>query len=458
MNEQGGHFDLIIIGAGIAGTHAALLAVSLNKKVALIEKNKLGGNSANYSDIPFGVLNQITKKIITISSNHNDSIQTGRVSHNFQKINQTINQAIDKTKVTSKGFYKSNKITVFEGNAYFLSENKISVNNIHLTADKFIIASGSNWSLPRIAGLSQVDFLTPNSIANLNRLPQSVYIVGGTETAVYLAQTLSILGVKVYLTLKTKSILPNYDQEINELVEKYLRNNFDITISTNSKTLEVSQQNRTIKVLFSHAGIERKVNVDKIILAEKLLPETDLGLNNTKVDYDQNGIIANDFLQTTNSNIFAAGNVLGHNYDAQISVLEAETAFYNIFHKKPKAINYQIFPKLIKLHPNVAKVGLNQKDCQKLKIKHQATVVKFNQLPYSILGQHNQIGLLKMITNKNNQIIGAEVFGDEAEGIIHQLAMAIKLKQTPNQLLETPAAFLSCYEIINIASNEFINK
>ncbi len=454
MEEEAKKFDLIVIGSGIAGVHAALLASEKGLKVGLIEKAYLGGSTANKSDVPLAVLSEVAQAIFETKDLTKLGVRTNEPTYNFPTIAANIKQAVKRASVTNKEFYQNNGITLIEGNAYFLSPNKISVNNKHYIANKFLIASGANWSVPKIAGLSEIDFMTPDSIVNLDRLPKSIFIIGGHPSAVLIAQIMAILGVKVHFIQKSLRLLPEFDSEFGKLIEGDLSLKFDITVATSSRVLEVTKTYNQLKITFAHAGVKREIAADQLLIAESLQPQVDLGLNNAMVNYETNGLITNEFLQTTNKNVFGAGNVLGMHNQPQIAVLEAETAFFNLVNSKKRTINYQYLPQIIQTIPKLAKVGLSEDDCLKQDIDHKIIISDFKQAPHNILHDQPTTGLIKIILNNKKQIIGATVYGPEAEGIIHQLALAINHNFTIEQLIEIPSTFLSWYEIINIAGNK----
>ncbi len=454
MEQKTKKFDLIVIGSGIAGVHSALLASEHGMKVGLVEKHKLGGNSAHYSDVPFAVLSQTAQAIWQSKNLAEYGIKTSLTSYNFPTISKNINQAIEKSQVVNKKFYRDNGISLIEGNAYFLSPNKISVNKEHYQANKFIIASGATWSIPKIAGLSEIDFMTPNNIAGLSRLPKSIFIVGGHPEAVYLAQVLAILDVEVHLITKSLNLLPEFDKEFGQKIEKYLSSEFGIKISTSSRATEVVKNYDKLSISYIHAGINRQVTAEKLLLAESLLPQVDLGLNNAVVSYEEEGLVTTEFLQTSNKNIFGAGSVLGGLNQAQVAVLEAETAFYNLTNTKKRAIRYDHLPQIIPIIPKLTKVGLSEQDCLAQELECRVISVDFNNIPRSIINQKPAFGLIKIILNNKSQIIGATVLGPEVEGLIHQLALAVSHQFSLAELIEIPSTFLSWYEIINIAGNK----
>lgn len=446
------HFDLIVIGSGAAGTQAALLAANLGKRVAVVEDRKLGGDSLTCSDLPRNYLLEAAKVYRTSQHASDFGIHNAITSFNFPKIMNNVKNLVARATNSTRGFYRDKGITIIEGRAYFLNPTRISVGGAHYRADKFIIATGSTWQTAVISGLSQISFYTPQTICQLERLPKSIFIIGGHASAVILAQIFATFGVKVYLTCKHSHILPEYDQEFNIALAKTLSKNFGIVISTNSQALEISQNYLVKKILFSHAGIERTVEVDEILIAEKLMPNIDLGLSNAAVEHEAAGIYTNYQLQTSNKNIYAAGDVINMNNSAAAALIEAEVAVFNAFGRKRRTIGYYNIPQVTAGIPSVAKVGLTEAECQQRQIKYRRALSSFGEAPRQLITPY--FGMLKIIVDKDQRIIGAQVFGPDAESIIHQLSAAITARLTVRQALSMPQDFLSWQEIINVTLNK----
>lgn len=450
------HFDLIVIGSGVAGSHAALLAVQRGLRVAIVEDGPVGGDSLNYSDLPLKFLSEAARHYHQARAEAPlFELRTSLTSFNYGNLLAKLKQAVAQVSKVSRHAYQSNNIQLLTGRAYFLTPQRISINNQHYQADHFLIAAGANWQIPTTPGINNIAFYTPRTILQLENLPDSLFIVGGHRVAVELAQTMAMLGVKVYLTHRTTDLLPEFNSDINQQLEHDLHHKFGITISTNSQVLEYQPAGSLINIKFSHAGIERELAVEAVLIAEQLQPETDLGLTNACVDYSTQGIITNQHLLTSNRHILAAGDVLNTATDAATAIVEAETAIYNLTHRQKRVINYQQIPQIITTYPAIAKVGLTEANCRQQRLACQAASTTWEETPRQLLPPYYQGGL-KLISHRQ-QLIGAEIYGPQAEAIIHQLAIAIQQKLTIRQLLAMPQAFLTWEEIINITANKLLS-
>lgn len=452
------NFDLIIIGSGIAGTHAALLASEFNLNIAIIEANLSGGSSLNDSDLPINYLLEAANFYNnTLSDSRHYHIRADLTTFNFPQIINQARKITDKAQTNYRTWIQNNRITYINGYAYFLNPDTISVNKQHYTAKKFLITSGANWSTPAIPGLLDAQFYTPKTILKLPTLSNSVLIIGGHPSALRLAYILASFGTRVQFVTKNLNILPDFDAEFGILLEKKLAKHHNISISTSSQVLAIRPKAGHYHINFSHAGIEREVEVDEIIVAEELQPETDLGLLNAVVQFNKQGIITNSQLQTSNQNIYAAGDVLGVKNDPLAAMMEAELAIKHILKKTSQEVSYQIVPEVVNLDLILAKVGFTSQDCVATKQPFTEATTKFREVPRQAISPA-ATGMLKLIVDQHQKIIGAQVAGPEANSIINQLSLAIKQGLTIKQLLAIPQAFLSWQEIINITANKLLKK
>ncbi len=455
MKEQ--YFDIIIIGSGIAGMNAALIAAKNGLKVGLVEEDKLGGDSLNYSDLPLKFLSTVTRKIQEARQLESFGIASDLVSFNYSKILGIAQQIVARSAVANLNSCQKQQIEVIPGRAYFINPNRISVNKTHYLAKKFLIATGASWQIPKIAGLDQVNFHTPRQIFDLQQLPNSLLVIGGHPSAVIISQIFATLGVRTHLICPNSRLLPDFDDEINQILLKILSDRYKIITATNSQVLEVSRNHQAKKILFSHAGIERQFEVDEIIIAQKLLPNTDLGLNNAAVNFTEQGILTNLQLQSSNKNIYAAGDVLGINSNPNSALLESEIAILNLLKRRQASVP-SIIANVIEAPTLASSVGLSQNDCQAQNIAHRLIKVDFAETARQLLSPSTEFGTLHIIVNQKNQLIGAQCLGPEADLIIQQLTPLIKTKASADQLFGLSSSLLSWQEVINIAANRLAKR
>ena len=445
-------YDLIVIGSGAGGSAAATIAARAGKRVAIVEADTFGGDSPNWSEIP-------TKSLLHAAHLYDEArhgarfgLRSSTLGYNYPSIRAWKDLAVQRTGAGgNRRYYENQGISAFNGTAHFLSPNEISVNRRHLSAAKFLIATGSHWTTPAIAGIDAIDYLTPRTILESIRPPKSLFIVGGGEVGVEIAQLMAIFGTKVYIAEKASRILPHHDLEVGTLMERVLREQKGITSLTEARVLSVVKDGLGKRVTISRGGVEKSVRVDEILIAEDRMPNVDLGLENAGVAYTPKGIEVNDALQTSVRHIYAAGDVLGRESNTHSALLESRIVANNILHKAKVAPDYTATPTLLFTYPGVARVGLTEDDCLKRDLAINKAVAPLNSIARSNTSDFRD-GFVKIITDKKGVVLGATIVAPHAGEMIHELALAIKHGLSADDIAQTPHAFLSWSEAIRVAS------
>lgn len=445
-------YDLIVIGSGAGGSAAATIAARSGKRVAIIEEDTFGGDSPNYSDIPTKALLHAAQLYDEAKHGARFGLRSSTLGYNFPSLRTWKELAVKRTGAGgNKRFYETNGVTPIHGRAHFLSPHEITVNRRHLSAAKFLVATGSTWVRPAIQGLDKIPYLTPRTILEVMRPPKSLFIIGGGQTGVELAQLMAIFGTKVYIGEIASRLLPQFDQEVGELLERTLHEQKGVTTLTQSRVVAVQKDGLGRRVIYSRGGVEKHVRVDEVLVATGRTPAVDLGLENATVKFSKKGIAVNEFLQTSAKHIYAAGDVLGHDSTTHTALLESRTAEHNLSAKTPIAPDYRATPRVVFTHPGVAHVGLTEDDCTRRDLH-----VSVASAPLTIIARSNtsdfRDGFVKLIADKKGTLLGATVVAPHAAEIIHELALAIRHNMTAAQVAETPHAFLSWSEAVRVAA------
>lgn len=447
-------YDLIVIGSGAGGSAAATISAREGRRVAIIESEVFGGDSPNWDDVPTKALLHAATLFDEARHGSKFGLRSSTLGYNYPSIRTWKDLAVKRTGASgNRRYYESQGINTFVGTAHFISPNEISVNRRHLSAKNFLIATGSHWAIPTIPGLNSTTYLTPRTILETIRPPKSLLIIGGNETAVEIAQLMAIFGTKVYLVEKGSRILPDFDREVGELLERTLSDQKGITSLTHSTVVSVAKDGLGKRVIVSRAGTEKLIKVDEILIADDRSPTTDMGLENAGVKFTESGIKVNEYLQTNIKHIFAAGEVLGRNSYTHTALFESQIAANNIFHRNKIAIDYTANPKVIFTHPAIATVGLTEEECSKRKIAINKALAPLNIIARSNTADFHD-GFVKIITDKKGVILGSTIISPGAGEIIHELALAIKCGLTADQIAQTPHAFLSWSEAVRVAAGK----
>lgn len=449
-------YDLIVIGSGAGGSAAATIAARSGKRVAIVESDTFGGDSPNWSDVPTNALMHAARLFDEARHGSTFGLRTSTLGYNYPSIRAWKDLAVKRTGAGgSRKFYESQGISAFNGVAHFLSPHEISVNRRHLSAAKFLVATGSEWIIPSIQGLEDVTFYTPRTILEAIRPPKSLCVIGGGSHGIEIAQLMATFGTKVYIVEQAARLLPKQDAEVGELLEKVLTEQKGATILTHTKVLSVTKEGLGKRILISRGGVEKHIKVDEILVAAGRAPNVDLGLENASVKYTPKGIDVNAHLQTSTKHIYAAGDVLGGLSNTHTALLESRIAAHNLFQKTPIVPDYTATPSIIFTFPEIAHVGLSEDDCSKRDLSIKKAIAPLNIVARSNTADFRD-GFVKLIIDKKGVVLGGTIVAPHASEMIHEVALAVKHSLTAKQLADTPHAFLSWSEAIRVAAAKLV--
>lgn len=439
------NFDLVIIGAGPGGYVAAIRAAQLGAKVAIIEKDEVGGTCLNWGCIP-------TKSLI-------NSVETAWGKLNFLEISQRKNEVVKKLRLGIESLFKARKIELFKGAGRF-SENRIvdifdlnGKNIDQLEGKNIIIATGSSpYELPNLK-FNHQNIISSNDIINLEKVPKNLIIVGGGVIGCEFANIFSHLGTKVAIVEMMDMILPGIDKEISKKLEIIMKKK-GINILTGTKVEDSIMAQDSVTVSLS-SGLS--LSAEKILVCVgRSLNSENIGLEKIGVKTEKNRILVNKFLQTNVDNIYAIGDVIGGLLLAHVASYEGLTAVENILQEK-KEVDYQVVPNCIFTQPEISCVGLNEELA-----KQSGEEIKIGRFPFSALGKAQVInktdGLVKIIADsKTDKILGAAILGAGATELIATIAVAMQFKATVAQLEKVIFAHPTLSEAIKEAA-ESVHK
>ena len=448
-------YDLIVIGTGAGGSAAATIAARAGKRVAVVEASTFGGESPNWGDVPTKALLHAAQLYDEAKHGARFGIRSSMMGYNYPSLHAWKDLTIKRTGAGgNRRYYENEGISAFGGIAHFLSPNEISINRRHISAEQFLIATGSHIEMPDIQGLANVKYLTPRTILQTTRPPKSLFVVGGGTIGVELAQLMAIFGTKVYIAEIASRLLPHEDEEVGTLLERVLKEQKGVTTLTQTRMVSVVKDGVGKRITYNRGGVEKSLHVDEILIATGRVPTVDLGLENASVAYTAKGIEVNEYLQTSARHIFAAGDVLGHGSPTHTALLESRVAANNILHPKSRVTpDYTATPHLTFTYPGVASVGLSEDDCIKRDLRINKAVAPLNIIARSNTSDFRD-GFVKIITDKKGVILGATIVAPHAAELIHELALAVKHQLTAADIASTPHAFLSWSEAIRVAATK----
>lgn len=449
-------YDYIVIGSGAGGSPAASILASAGKKVAVVEKSTFGGESPNWGDVPTGFMSYTINTYQIAKNAAKFGLRTNSVGYNYPSLLSWKDVVTRRTGAGgNRRYYEKQGISMFAGNAHFLSPNEIAVNRRHLSARKFLIATGSDWQIPKIPGLENTTYHTPKTIFNLKRLPKTIFVIGSSTAALELAHIFSVLGTKVYIAEESSRILPNFDEEVSNLLTNDAKKNRNISVLTYTKVISIQKSSIQKRITFLQGQVEKSVRIDEILIANQQIPATDLGLENAGVKYTRKGVSVDSSLRTSARHIFAAGSVVDTTIQTHEVLSQSRIAAHNLLHNNKLKTGSSPCLQVAFTQPEIAQVGMNENDCRKKGIKVKMAIVPLTATVRSNITDQ-RTGFVKLIINQRRVIIGATIVGPHASDMIAEISLAIRHKITSDELAATPHCFTSWSEAVRIAAGKLL--
>lgn len=447
-------YDLIVLGCGSAGYNAAMTALRFKKKVCIIEKGPFGGLCILKGCMPSKTLiysariNEIIKKSKTFGVNIE-----GKISIEPSKIIERKNKIIKGFADYRKGVVESKDIDLIYGKAEFISKNEIKVNNRIVKGKNILISTGSKEFIPEIQGLKETGYITSDEVLELKKFPKSMAILGAGPVGIELGYYLNGLGVKVTIIQRGGQILSNNDYDCAKELENALKKK-GIQIYTNTSIKSLSKGK---KIRFNYNNKEKEILVDEILVAFGRNPNlTGLNIEKANIKIEKGLIKSNNYLQTNTKNIYIAGDSSANLAVVNVAVEEGRVAAINMFSKKKEKINYSIFPMAVFSHPELAWIGIQEKEAKEKNLN-----VKIGKFYFKDLGKAECLdetdGFIKFIVDKkNNRILGVSIIGHEASDLIHEAIPLLYYKATLDDLKKMPHLHPTFGEIYSYLVDEML--
>lgn len=422
-------YDVIVIGGGAAGLTASTMAAGMNAKTLLVEKEKeLGGDCLHYGCVPSKAL--IKSAYCSHVIKNSDEYGLPKINLpaiDFKDISKRIQNIIGSIQIHDSPEHLKNKYKVETkfGAARFIDSHTIVVGTESMTAKKFIITTGSSPAVPPIEGIKEVPYLTNVTIFSLDKLPESMIVLGGGPIGLEMAQAFSRLGTQVTVVEAFNQVLAKEDEDVALFMKQRLECE-GVKIFVESKVVKVKQEDDLVSLTIDAQGKTETLKAHKILVAAGRKANVDgMDLEKAGVIYDKRGIKVNDRLRTSAKHIFACGDVRGlyqfthmAGHEASIAVLNALFPVLSLFHIPLKA-NYKCVPWCTYLDPEVASIGHNEKSARDAGINF---IVYKQDLGVNdrAKAEGETDGFVKILMKKSGRVIGVQIVGFHAGELLHE--------------------------------------
>jgi pyruvate/2-oxoglutarate dehydrogenase complex dihydrolipoamide dehydrogenase (E3) component len=454
-------YDVIVIGAGSGGLVAATSAKRKGYKVALLEKNKIGGECTHYGCVPSKALLNAAKMFEAtkhLSEKYGIAEITVSGTLDFESVMEGVDKIVQKiySHETPDVFEKLGiDVFVDKSGASFIDSHTVQIGNDILKFDYAIICTGSSPVKIDIPGSSEMEFLHNENFWNIRELPKSIVFIGGGVISAEIGQALTRFGSKVSILDNNDTILKVLDKEVITVIRKSLEKE-GASIITNANLKEFKKGKGKKIVVFEQNNKIVEIETDSIFIAAGRKPNIKgLNLENASIDYDNKAIHTNSFLQTSSPHIYSCGDVTSTAKFTHTASHQAEIVIKNIIENNVKENDLSILPWAIFTEPEIAHVGLSEKQARD-KFGDSIQVFKVDATIDRFMTDRNEIGFLKVIFDKDNLVIGADAIGAHAGEWIQLLTLAIKNKISAESMADTIFAYPTYSEIVKKVFTRFL--
>ena len=434
-------YNMVVIGAGSAGLVSSYIAAAVKAKVALIEKHKMGGDCLNTGCVPSKALIKSAKILSYAKHAKTYGFDSAKIEFNFGKVMERVQDVISQVAPhDSTDRYSQLGVECITGTAFIKDPYTVEVDGKSLTTKNIIVATGGRPLVPPFPGLDKIKYLTSDTIWNLRKLPERFLVLGGGPIGCELAQCFARFGSKVTIVEMAPQILIREEDEVVKFTSDKFKNE-GIELLTSHKAKEFINEDGKYALICEKDGKEVKVPFDQVLIALGRRANTQgFGLEELGIELSPRGTVeADPYLRTNYPNIFVCGDVVGPYQFTHTAGHQAWYASVNALFQpfKKFAVDYRVIPWCTFTDPEVARVGLNEKDAKAQNIPYEVTTYGIDELDRAIADSAAE-GLVKVLTVPGkDKILGVIIVGTHAGDLIIEFVTAMKNNIGLNKILGT---------------------
>ncbi len=452
-------FEVAVLGGGSGGYAAARTAVAAGLKTVVIEGGtEVGGLCILRGCMPTKALLYAAEVKHLAEHTATWGVRAGTVSFDFAQVMARKNRMIKDFADFRAQQLHAGKFKLIRATAKFVDAHTVRLDlsgssgresaqsnqsrltsAATLTAKHFVIATGSCVAPTPLPQLDEVGFITSDDAVALKKLPKSLIILGGGAIACEFAQFFARFGVKVTLLQRSEHILKEFDTDAGIEIEKVFRRE-GMQVFTGTKLVNAQRQGKLKTVSFERNGKTISVSAEEILFALGRVPNTaSLDLERAGVKIENGRVVTSDKMQTSAPHIFAAGDCTGPHEIVHIAIQQGETAVHNILKpRSPRKMDYRLLISVVFTEPQVAFVGLTEKEATARGIKFRTASYPFNDHGKSLIMEAKD-GFVKLLASpKTGEILGGSCVGPSGGELIHEIVTAMAKRMTVHELAATP--------------------
>ena len=422
-------YDIAVIGAGPGGYTAAIRAAQLGKKVALIEKGDIGGSCLNTGCVPTKTLFASAKFYSKMKNAEKFGITAENLRADLPKMVERKNRIINQLRKGLEYLFKGNNIDLVRGEAKLNGPEQILVGDQVIEAPHIILATGSTIPERSPFKIDEKKILSSTGILNLEKLPESIAIIGAGAIGIEFTSIFNALGSKVTLFEMMPRVMPAEDAEVSKALEQLLSRK-GVEVRTGTSLTDISGYEIVL------VSIGRKLNTD--------------GFEKLGIELNKGKVKVNEKMQTNIPNIYAIGDIAGKYMFAHTAAREGIVAAENICGISARMDNTAV-PKCLYAQPEVGSVGLTEEEARSIHKDIQIGKVPFSAISKSLIDDERD-GFVKVIGDRSGKVLGVHIIGNNATEIIGEATLAINKGLNIHDLISTIHAHPAVYESMGEAA------
>jgi pyruvate/2-oxoglutarate dehydrogenase complex dihydrolipoamide dehydrogenase (E3) component len=438
-----GRYNLVVVGGGTAGIISALTTADLRGSVALVESRLLGGDTLNFGCVPSKAVLRAARAAYEaahldrfgLSADRPVSVDFPRVMARMRRLRSSLGRRDSAWRFTGCG------ADVFLGNARFTGRNSLEVNGQTLQFQRAIIATGSRPQPLTIPGLDEAGYHTSESIFSLNQLPRRLIVIGNGPIGCELAQAFRRFGSEVHLLGEGSGLLLKEDRAAADVVQRQFERE-GIRLYSGWSVLEIEKAGHAKSLVIQRRGEKQKLFADEILVAIGREPNVEgLDLEAAGVEFGPDGIAVDDYLQTANPAIFAAGDVCSRHRFTHAAEAMGRLAVGNALFRGRKRASRLVIPRCTYTDPEVAHVGLTPAEADEQALAIDSYRVDLSSIDRAVL-DHEDEGFAVVHTRRGTgRVVGATVVAAHAGEMIGEISLLMTHKISLGSLAST----IHCY-------------
>lgn len=421
-------YNLIVVGAGVAGLVSAAGAAALGARVALVEKHLMGGDCTNFGCVPSKALIRSARAAHALDEAPEFGVNVeGGSNVDFSQVMRRMRRLRAQISVIdSAARFSGLGVDVYLGEAKFTGKRGIEVGGVVLSFSKAVIATGSRAAALPIAGLKEAGFLTNETVFSLEQLPKTMLVIGSGPIGCELAQTFRRLGSDVTIVTDVMGLLPNHDPDAGLIIKKrFEREGIRMVFGTKILRAEKNSAGKTL--VFDRGQREERVTAAEILVAAGRRPNLEgLGLEAAGVKMENNHIRVDDHLRTSNPAIFAAGDVCSRYKFTHAAEAMARIALQNALFFGRKRVSDLVIPWCTYTAPEVAHVGMTHRDAQQRASEIATFTRELAETDRAILDGETEGFVRIHVDKRSSRLMGATMVGAHAGESIGEAVLALK--------------------------------